>query len=321
MTTETKQLLPGLKPLKKDKRDFSHSKVFGSPLLSQLPSGDFLVNTPLEIKDQDINYPSDFCAAYAASEVSEDQEGVTFVPEFTFAMAKKLMYEAEADGVTPEDVIREFGMDLRMICLAGCKVGFLERMYDPFHCSTMERPSREELADWRNWPADLGQLSWERAKSSFFAVDGPYDRFDNYRSVMWQNRAESRSIITGCMWRHSWMTAERGIIPEEYEDGGVAHAFKIFGWKNIDGKMYLMAQLSSGQNVGDCGVFYFPRSVVNKEFVFGEFTFKDMPKSKAEYYNTNNITVSDPVLEKIIKVIFTSFIRLIKILLPWTAQH
>lgn len=115
------------------------------------------------------------------------------------------------------------------------------------------------------------------------------DTFDKIRATLWQNRGEERSVLAGCTWRQEWTRAPGGLIPRSYGNGGFGHAFKIFGWKKIDGETYLVAQLSNGSEIGDGGIFYFPRSVVNKEFTYGLFTFKDMPREEAEYLHKKKL--------------------------------
>lgn len=256
-----------------DERDYSFSENFGALAVEDLPTQDFLVAVPLEIKDQDINYPSDYCTSYAASEAADLQDQVKTVPEYTFAYAKWLLAIERRYGV-----INEFGLNLRDICKAGVKGGFLPRSKDPFKCNTTERPSREFLGDFRNWPEDLAQYAEIYRKENYYsAVDGPHDLFDNFRSVLWKNRRERRAIITGCYFRSSWMTVQGGIIPKTYESVGSPHAFIFIGQKTINGEIYLVALLSSNIKYGDNGLFYFPREVVNREFKpFGAFTFKDL---------------------------------------------
>lgn len=109
------------------------------------------------------------------------------------------------------------------------------------------------------------------------------DTFDIIRCTLWANRAEKRSILTGITWHNSWTYASGGIIPRFYVDrGNFGHAFKVFGWKEIADEPYLVAQLSNGENIGDKGIFYFPRNVVNKEFTYGAYTFSDMPPEQAK---------------------------------------
>ena len=304
----------GLQELPIDTRDFSFEQTFGSVALSELSKTDFFVSEPLEIKNQDVNYISDFCAAYAASSVSEDQEGVELVPEYTFSKAKQIV--AGDRKASSEDeliqTINEFGLNLRDICRAACKFGFLERIYDPFHCNTAQRPPREDLADWRRWPEDLEMLAFEHRKSSFFLVDGGYDFFDNIRATLWKNRPEQRSVIVGARWRSSWSRAKGGVISSstyDVKETGGGHAFKIFGQMNIEvgGKkeMCLIAQLSNGQNWGDKGIFYFTREVVNREIApFGAFTFKDLSKEKAQTLKDLGISTNASIMRKIFALLW-----------------
>lgn len=303
----------GLKPRTPDPRDFSHSRVFGIAPLSDLPN-EYIVGEPLEFKNQDINYYSDFCASYAAAAVSEDQDGVLEVPEWTFAKAKQLIALSLGPNATEAqklEVIQSFGLQLRDVCSAGVKYGFLERAHDPHACNTMQRPDRNFLSDWRNWPAELDMLGYEHAKNSFFSVDGPYDTFDNIRMALWQNRAESRSVITGAIWRPSWTRALGGTIYKDVYDPneqGGGHAFKIIGYVETDVGLCLKAQMSDGNDFGEKGYCYFDRYVVNREFPnFGAFTFHNIPKEKAQVHNDFNYTIDAKFLEKLWKVLLYFF--------------
>lgn len=309
----------GLNELPEDSRDLSHTLAFGSVSLVELPEDDFFVSEPLEFKDQDINYPSDYCAAYASASVSEDQEAVALVPEYSFAKGKKIMAVNEEKRLgrpLSEDeiiqIINSFGLNLRDACLAGVKYGFLNREYDPFHCNTTERPPREQLADWRTWPEDLDMLAFDHRKASFFAVDGPNDFFDNIRAVMYQNRLEQRSVVVGTKWRRSWSLSKDGIIHEGMHDEsepGSGHAFKIFGQMKmeINGKpeLCLVAQLSNAENFGDKGIFYFTRGVVNRDFPrYGAFTFKDVNKEKAQVMQDLGVSFDAKIGKKFMALVW-----------------
>ncbi len=304
-----------------DVRDISHSKICGSIKASELPSDDMFVSEPLEIKNQDINYPSDFCASYGAAEVAEDHEDIALVPEYSFAQAKKLLAikEAGSDEV-PDDIARkvisEFGLQLRDICMAGVNVGFLEREHDPFQCDTEERPARNFIADWRKWPAELDMFAAEHRQNSFLAVDGPHDTFDNFRMALFQNINKRQSILTGALWRRSWSAAPGGFVDTDTyspAEPGEGHAFKVFGQMNAKGKLWLVAQLSDGPAFGDKGLLYFSREVVNNEFgEFGAFVFNDLPKETARYYAQNGINSSTPLFERFFKVVWNSLLALIK---------
>lgn len=297
MEKNNKFIADGLRPSSIDARDFSRHTLFGSPLVSALPEDNFFVGQPLEIKDQG---STDFCAAYAASAVSEDQEGVALLPEYIFAKAKEILGDYTG-----------YGLQLRDVCSAACKKGFLEKELNPF--KNEQAQERDFYANWENWPKDLDMLAWEHAKVSYFLVDGPHDTFDNIRASLYQHRAESRSVLTGALWRPDWTMAEGGIVPKTYNtDKGFGHAFKVFGWMKIKGETYLVAQLSNGVEIGDKGLFYFPREVVNKEFIFGSYTFLDTPKEYAKYHNNIKVPLKAPIAAKIWGLIKFQISRLFK---------
>lgn len=283
-----------LRKLRHDDRDFKHHIVFGSVSSTDLPTHDFLVSVPLEIKNQDINYETDYCTAYAATEVAEDEAQVVFCPEWTFAQAKAII--AEIEGVS---AYSDFGLDLRDICKAAQLKGFLPRLRDPFKCDTMNRPERSVLVNPSNWPSICEMYARPYKVSSYFSVTGYHDLFDNIRAAMWLHLGERRSVITGCMWRHSWSQKTDGIIPKVYEHDGVPHAFKFCGQKTINGEVYLIAQLSEGKTFGDNGFYYFPREVVNRECAaYGAFVFSSLPENKALWYVTNGVSIYDNFITK-----------------------
>ena len=271
MIHEYKNIGGGLQALPKDDRDFSFGAIFGLPKLEELPD-EYSVAKPLKIKDQGY---SDMCTAYALTAVSEDQELVELNPFYTFGKTKQIMGEWES-----------WGADLRSACKSAVNYGFIPA--DGI-IKVPDDEDRDKAANWENWPQETDQEAARHKKRSYFGVTGQYDTFDNLRATLWQNRAEERSVIAGCVWRNEWTQAGGGIIPRSYGDRGFGHAFKVFGWKKIDEELYLIAQLSNGAEIGDGGIFYFPRDTVNKEFTFGLFTFKDMPREEAEYLHKKKL--------------------------------
>lgn len=269
-----KQIGGGLAELPADARDFSHDAVFGSIRAEALPVGDFIVAPPLVIKDQG---DTDLCTAFATTGASEDQEGVILDPVFTF-FATKVLVQKSPDT---------WGADLRSACKSHVDFGSLEEEFAPMPASV----ARSMMLDVKIWDEDHKALAYEHRKNTFFAVDGPHDLFDNIRMRLWMNRNKMQSVITGAKWRGSWTDAKDGMIPTEYEERSTPHAFIIKGQRHFPGENEprLIAQLSNGQDVGDKGIFYFPRSVVNAEFRFGAFMFEDLPRSAVEnhlYYGT-----------------------------------
>lgn len=249
----------GLLPLKRDNRDFSFVKMFGTIRKEEIPTHDFVVAEPLNIKNQ---FETDLCVAFAICSVSEDQEKVALSPEHFFMSIKKM----KGDWVS-------WGSDLRTGCKVAVNVGFLEQELNPYK---LKNKGRNFVANWRNWEQiKFEENVKEHRKISYFKVDGPYDTFFNFRAALWQNRHKSCSILTGLTWDSSWSKAKDGIIPKKKGTPLYGHAIKIFGQKNIDDEIYLMAQLSNGEEFGDNGIFYFPKEVINRECVFGAYMFVD----------------------------------------------
>lgn len=306
--------------LSTDGRDLSTTKVFGAATPAQLvaTTEDFLLAPPVEIMNQDINYFSDFCAAYGLTALSELQDGIPEVPEYTFAKAKEILVKNLGSNPSPQQiaaVINTFGLNLRDIMSAGVKYGFLEREHDPFKCDTTDRPERDYIADYRNWPTELDMLAWEHAKNSYLAVDGPYDTFDNFRSCLLINRVNREAILTGASWRGSWSKAQGGVVSRatyDITEQGEGHAFAIIGQATTEAGLCLVAQMSDGPQFGDKGLYYFTRDVVNREFTYGAFHFSLVPKATAQIHTDFDFTLDASAWEKFWKIglyWITSFVK------------
>ena len=90
------------------------------------------------------------------------------------------------------------------------------------------------------------------------------DWFDSIRRAI---QDTGRPLSAGVMWMSSWDATP--IIQNTGTSALGGHAIKIAGWKQINGQPYLVIQNSWGQNMGDIGLWYFPREIVNK--VFGDY--------------------------------------------------
>lgn len=290
----------GLLPLPENpgaSKDFSHEVVFGSTSIEEVPA-DFTTGiVPIKIKDQK---QLDFCAGFSSSEVSEDQEGEELDPLWQFAQIKRVIVD---NGGTLES----YGSDLRSAGLALVKYGSIPQKISPININN----ERDYIANWKNWPKTLYVDALKHKKKSMFFVTGPNDIFDNIRVVLWMNKSKKVSIVVGCVWRRSWTYAPQGVVPVTgwENDKGGGHALKIFDQKIIDGVPYLCVQNSWGESVGDKGIFYFPREVINSQFgPFGQIYFSDMPVETAKYYNEINASINDYWFV----VLFKSFINLFK---------
>lgn len=287
----------GLTLLPDDKRDFSHTAVFGTLRAQELPTGDFRVGPPPDIKDQD---SEDFCAFYSSGEASEYQELTPLEQYFNAYVAKVIVLK------NPES----WGCDLRTAMMTHVNYGAIELEFSPFK-EYETRPTRAEVLSPNTWdspqcPFDqYKMLAWEHRKNSMFNVDeGPHDRFDNFRVALYMHRNEYNAIVTGAQWRPSWTDAPGGIIPATgWEDEtSTGHAFILVGQKYIDNVVYIVAQLSNGKKIGDNGFFYFPRSVILSEFNYGAFMFNDMPREKAQTHLYYGTSVNESFLVRFYKI-------------------
>ena len=265
----------GLRPLRPDNRDFSVGAVFAPIAVSEIP--DFVIGE-LILKNQG---NTDFCSAYAVTSASELQEGVELNPLWQFAQIKKL----SGDWKT-------WGADLRQACASAVKVGSVEQ-HIRFYGSSEDEPlpslndTRDLVANWENWPQkELEAKAEAHKKQSYFSISkgGYKDLFDAILGELWRNKEDERAVIAGVLWRPEWTNAEGGVVPMEYGEDGFGHAFLFKGKKTINGYPHLVAHLSNGE-VGDKGVFYFSREIMNKEFgEYGLFLFNDF---SADYYKRN----------------------------------
>jgi hypothetical protein len=246
--------------------------IFPQGKIENVPLTDFIVAIPKGIKNQG---NSDLCSGYAVTAVSVDQEGVELLPEYQFYKTKKISGDMEG-----------WGADLRDACKSVVKYGSLPAQgYEK-----IKGLSRSRVVSDETWEDAMDGIANLYKKETYFSITGKYDTFDNIRLALWENIDRKSSIVTVAKWRTEWLYAEGGIIPESYGNNGFGHAFKIFGQKNINGQLYLVAQLSQGEEYGDKGIFYLSRSVVNREIgKYGLYMFKDISREDAEFFLKNKI--------------------------------
>jgi len=73
-------------------------------------------------------------------------------------------------------------------------------------------------------------------------------------------------VFCGCYWQGECDNSSFIKLPIEWLNLG-GHAFKIYGTVEVNGILYLKIQNSRGTNIGDNGIWYAPKEVVNK-FLF-----------------------------------------------------
>lgn len=268
-----------LRPLPKDPRFYGLGYAYPVPKISELPTGEWYVADPLEIKDQG---DTDMCPAFSSSEVAEDHEGVIMEPGYSFGKIKQIIGRTDGYGATLEQAMQ-----------AGCKYGFLPKSQSPFDVA---RNGRDFCADWTNWDkVGADDLAAPHKQGSYFLLKGfPYDTFDTIRAAMWQHRDEKSSVEAGSLWYNEWFTSD-GVIPKQFSEELGAHAYKIFGQKPINGELYLAIQNSYGPKFGNNGIFYMSRDTVNRIMglyapFYGLFMWKDLDKASAQL-------ISQPTLQ------------------------
>ena len=260
----------GLNPLPVDERDFQLGSFFS---LKKLPESEFVINT-LEVKDQ---MDSDLCSAFAVTTASEVQESEILEPAYQFAKTKELMGEWES-----------WGADLRSACKSAVKFGSLESLHSPYNLTNKDR---DFIANWENWGLEHDINAKIHRKKSYFAVSGGNDTFDSIRACMAENFDKEGLVITGAKWRTEWTLAKEGEIPKEYGDFGFGHAFVFVGQILINSEWHLVAQLSNGTSIGDAGFFYFPREVVNKECIYGNYIFLDYSPDEIKHLQQLDLSI------------------------------
>lgn len=276
MAKKSKNLGYGLNLVSPDERNYKLGSVFGIPLLSDIPKEDFLIADP-EVSNQG---NTDACTGYSSAMLSGIQENLPLSPKYQFAQIKKKLND-----------LNGFGADLGTACKSLVDPGSLELKFE------LPLATRDEFANWNNWPSNLDELAKAHRKKTYFELEAHPDIFDSIRANLWKFREEKRAILTGALWRPEW-TASGGVIPKKYGNSGFGHAFIFIGQKFINGEPHLVAHLSNGTVIGDKGRFYFSREIVNKECSYGNFMVQDIDRECAEYMIETGRTVEDVGLVK-----------------------
>ena len=253
----------GLLPAEYDPRDLSLHEHFGPGRIP--PNVNFLVcdqPTVIDIGEQDLSVPA---AAILALSQQEDSPCDLL---YTLAAARHCRSNDTSIG---------FGCDLRSVCLSIIRHGVLPLDMTPFSVSQC----RSKWASWTSYSSttsfNLHRAAASRRKGAYFSLDPPppgRDLFDSIRAVCWSMHAAKRAVIAGCKWRPLWLQQGAIIGPSRCK-GGLLHAIRILGQKIINDIIYLVVAPSFGQNVGDRGLFYFPREIINRELHYGCYVFKD----------------------------------------------
>ncbi len=229
----------GLKKLPHDRRDLKLGAIVKLPELSELPD-EFILPDGLPVKDQSISPAGqDLCSAYASCSISEFQEGVELLPEWSFAASKEI--SGDVNG---------FGQDMRTAMKVHQKYGAIEK-------GEAVIPNNPRY--FANWDKSLIEKAKKHKKSAYVNVLGQYDEFDDVRASIWYFRNEKRAVSLGMVW--SWNLADMYLnIPS---DIGFGHMISAIGWKKINDVIYLIIKNSYNKQAGENGFHYVSREVIN----------------------------------------------------------
>lgn len=255
----------GLRPPKKDIRDFKYADHFGSTFVTDLSKAEFDYSGNPKILDQSI---TDFCTAFSTASLMEVTEGTELAPEHLFAKGKQI-----------EGNYKSFGADPKHILKALCSVGMLEKKVCPLD---ILKDGRDKCANWINYPTYLDDAAKIHRAKAYFKPSGQKDLFDSIRDII---QTQKVGIVAGVYWQNGW--TRNAVIPKtgKYLEVNPHQIYIRPAQKVINGEVYLVCQNSYGDKVGDKGLFYFPREIINR-FMFAYAVLDADPEDvKRETWN------------------------------------
>lgn len=241
----------GLRPTPTDHRDFDYVKSFGNALPPRFPEN-YSVENGLWVPDQnEANVTPSFT-------VQPQPYGCT---NFTCADIA-----ADDDG----------------------------KLYDPTVQENITHANAKGGCDMRT-AVDASRKAYGRTRYFNVKPSGIIDPFDAVRLAMYSaSNDEKRSVAVGSPWFYQFTSAGRdGVVPvPDTFDTRYAtwHAWKIAGWKTINGQPYLISKSWQGENVGDNGFLYFSRPLFNSIMAISgsvAYTMTNMPIDQVETIDVN----------------------------------
>lgn len=277
----------GTSPTLLDPRDASFSQTFGAVAPLALPS-EYSCDAGKLVQDQNEDGNPYSCTAYAVTDIGTDQDNEIYSPEYTYM---KTLY---LQNLPPETN----GSDIRPALKSAKVYGLLPKLSAPVG---LVGKGEDYTANQANWPVDVDKVSGllEHRKGSYFNVydDGGLDWFDSFRSALYLNRSDKRSVLVGTPWL--WSQAPMGFLTENFVYDGNPnsvswHAWCIKGWTTIEGTPYLIGKPWQGKNYGANGWVYVSRETINKvmeirgscAFTLADATDKDIISIKISLWET-----------------------------------
>lgn len=250
----------GILPNNYDSRDYSHERTFGTVDTKLFPD-EYNADLGLSFPDQDADGYPNGCTGYTQSETGQDEYGTQFDPAFTY---KKTLLIANLPDNSPCKIRDSFKAT---------------RVY-----GLLPKGGTEDEA-----------LQFKRGQ--YFDVDKNGDYFDGVRSALWLNQLNKRTISVGTPW-YWGRNPKNGILFDfdKKKEANVWHNWKICGWKQIQGKPYLIGKPWVGKG-GDKGYVYISRETFNKLMnIRGTFMYTQA-NAKPEDIQTIKLDILEVLLE------------------------
>lgn len=247
----------GLLPPKKDRRDLSREKVFGSVSLDSLPE-DGLHRVFPPLRDQDGTFE---CTGYTATAMRGAKYKREFSPDWFVAQEAALM------GYT--GIFR--GAGLRTQCKVIINPGCLPQEFAPY---SWQKDGADYVANPAIWDSSLKEKALPFRASSFLRVDGSNDTFDNIRVALFMHDNDQEGVSAGMSWFSDWSFVENnGVLSMPTSNNSSPHNVRIYDWN----KAGLIVEPHIGK------VVIIPRKIINK-YVYtteGPYIFVDGTDTEA----------------------------------------
>lgn len=258
----------GLQPTLVDPRDkkFAFHRLFG--VAYNFPAEYDADNGNLPDQNLDRRYTE--CTAYTVADIGRDQDGFEYSHDYQF------MKTLETMGVPPDSD----GADLRTAFKVATVFGLLPASDEP---DQMKKRTQAWSADQANWPLSLDSSTIK--KPAYIPISPVPDWFDGIRSALVLGQSEKRTVGLGTKWFVVFNNAKDGILLENPKGTFTWHAYKISGWKTINGQPYLKAKPWCGAGYGDHGFVYLSRTLANRLMAdLGTYgaTLQDLPTNTVD---------------------------------------
>ncbi len=234
-------------------KKFSHDIFFGTLNPIHLPPTLGRTLRPIENQKNTLR-----CTGYGCAVNGGYMRGMRFHPDWQAAKIGQLQGESvDVNGGDPNMAMRS-----ERDC------GFLPSTLDSIHSLASNTIENTGIASF-DTALDIPAL--ENRVAGFVSVDGSQDIFDNIRSALYL----AYDVRTGLgatvqafgRWYGAWTNPPGGIIPSVVSGTSFGyHHYLFVDFKDIGGVSHLVIHNSGGEAMGDHGLQYMPREVVNREF-------------------------------------------------------